>query len=290
MRDASVPGFRRIVNPSPLAGLGSIGGLTLQIQDRSGAGSVKLAQADDRFLEEVTKLPSIGRALPTTSYGVPLQRLFDALGTYVGSSFVNLFNRFGYVYQVYVQSEASGRRTIEDVERLTVHNGQGKPVRLGSLVRSRFVSGPTAVLSYTTYPAIEVAVDTAPGASSGTVIAVIERLAAEKLPSDYAVAWTEVAFQEKIAGGYAPLIVGLGVLMIFLLLAGHYESVRLPFVILLATPVAIFEAVGFLALRGSRSTSSGRWGCCSSSGSRPRTRSCSSPSRRICAGTGARIR
>ncbi|MDR7038425.1 hypothetical protein J2X36_003189 [Methylobacterium sp. BE186] len=212
---------------------------------------------------------------------MPLQPLFDALGTYVGSSFVNLFNRFGYVYQVYVQSEASGRRTIEDVERLTVHNGQGEPVRLGSLVRARFVSGPTALLSYNTHPAIEVAVDTAPGASSGTVIAVIERLASEKLPSDYAVAWTEVAFQEKIAGGNAPLIFGLGGLMIFLLLAGQYESVRLPFVILLATPVAIFEAVGFLALRGSRSTSSGRWGCCSSSGSRPRTRSCSSPSRRI---------
>ncbi|MER2265131.1 efflux RND transporter permease subunit [Methylobacterium oxalidis] len=259
-------GQLRIVNPSPLPGLGSIGGLTLEIQDRSGAGGVKLAQAADRFLAEVARLPSVGRALPTTSYGVPqlhleidraqaeqlgvpLQRVFDALGTYVGSSFVNLFNRFGYVYQVYVQSEASGRRTIEDVERLTVLNGQGEPVRLGSLVQARFVSGPTAVLSYNTYPAIEVAVDTAEGASSGTVIAEIERLATEKLPSDYAVAWTEVAYQEKIAGGYAPLIFGLGTLMIFLLLAGQYESLRLPFVILLATPVAIFGAVGFLALR-----------------------------------------
>ncbi len=83
--------------------------------------------------------------------GVPLQRLFDALGTYVGSSFVNLFNRFGFVYQVYVQSEASGRRKIADLERLTVLNSQGEPVRIGSLVTPRFVSGPTAVLSYNTY-------------------------------------------------------------------------------------------------------------------------------------------
>lgn len=259
-------GQLRILNPSPLPGLGSIGGLTLEFQDRSGTGGVQLAQAADRFLEEVTKLPSVSHALPTTTYGVPqlhleidrakaeqlgvpLQRLFDTLGTYVGSSFVNLFNRFGYVYQVYVQSEASGRRTMEDVERLTALNNQGEPVRLGSIIQPRFVSGPTAVLSYNTYPAIEVAVGTAPGASSGTVIAEIERLAAEKLPSNYAVAWTEVAYQEKIAGGYAPLIFGLGVLMIFLLLAGQYESVRLPFVILLATPLAIFGAIGFLALR-----------------------------------------
>jgi multidrug efflux pump subunit AcrB len=138
---------------------------------------------------------------------------------------------------------------MEDVERLTVLNNQGQPVRLGSIIQPHFVSGPTAVLSYNTYPAIEVAVGTAPGASSGTVIAEIERLAAEKLPANYAVAWTEVAYQEKIAGGYAPLIFGLGVLMIFLLLAGQYESVRLPFVILLATPLAIFGAIGFLALR-----------------------------------------
>ncbi|MCV0387846.1 MAG: efflux RND transporter permease subunit [Nitrobacter sp.] len=259
-------GELRIVNPSPLPGLGAIGGLTLEFQDRSGVGGVQLAQATERFLEEVTKLPSVSSAVPTTTYGVPqlhleidrakaeqlgvpLQRLFDTLGTYVGSSFINLFNRFGYVYQVYVQSEASGRRTMEEVEGLTVLNSQGQPVRLGSLFRARFVSGPTAAVSYNTYPAIEVAVSIAPGASSGTVIAEIERLAAEKLPSNYAVAWTEVAYQEKIAAGYAPLIFGLGVLMIFLLLAGQYESVRLPFVILLATPVAIFGAVGFLALR-----------------------------------------
>jgi hydrophobe/amphiphile efflux-1 (HAE1) family protein len=257
----------RVVNPSPLPGLGSRSGLTLELQDRSGTGGLKLAQAANRFITEMEKLPSVGRAIPTTSYGVPqmrleidrakaeqlgvpLQNLFDALGTYVGSSFVNLFNRFGYVYQVYVQSEASGRRTIENVEALTVLNNRGEPVRVGSLIQTHFVTGPTAVLSYNTYPTIEIAVDTAAGASSGTAIAAIEALAEAKLPSTYAVEWTDVAYQEKIAGGYAPLIFGLGTLMIFLLLAGQYESLRLPFVILLGTPIAIFGAVGFLAIRG----------------------------------------
>ena len=257
----------RVVNPSPLPGLGTRSGLTLEIQDRSGAGGIKLAEAAQRFIDEMEKSPNVAQALPTTSYGVPqirleidrakaeqlgvpLQNLFDALGTYVGSSFVNLFNRFGFVYQVYVQSEATGRRTIQDLLALPVLNSRGEPVRIGSLVRAEFTTGPTAVLSYNTYPAIEVAIEVASSASSGTVLKEVEALAKRRLPSDYAVEWTDVAFQEKVAGGYAPLIFGLGVLMIFLLLAGQYESLRLPFVILLATPIAIFGAVGFLAVRG----------------------------------------
>ncbi|GAA0272874.1 Efflux pump membrane transporter BepE [Methylorubrum aminovorans] len=256
----------RIIDPSPLPGLGSRGGLTVELQDRSGAGGLKLAQAADRFVAELQKLPEIGSAVPITSYGVPqvrldidrakaeqlgvsLQRLFDALGTYVGSSFVNLFNRFGFVYQVYVQSEASGRRSIEDLERLTVLNNQGEPVRIGSLVTPRFVSGPTAVLSYNTYPAVEIAVETAEASSSGSAIAAVEQLAGKTLGNDYAIEWTEVAYQQKLAGGYAPVIFGLGVLMVFVLLAGQYESLRLPFVVILATPLAIFGAVGSLALR-----------------------------------------
>ncbi|MDP4026941.1 efflux RND transporter permease subunit [Methylobacterium sp. NEAU 140] len=257
----------RVVNPSPLPGLGTRSGLTLEIQDRSGTGGIKLAQAAERFIAEMTKNPAIAQAIPTTSYGVPqirleidrakaeqlgvpLQNLFDALGTYVGSTYVNLFNRFGFVYQVYVQSEAAGRRTIQDVEALPVLNTRGEAVRVGSLVRAQFTTGPTAVLSYNTYPAIEVAIEVAESASSGTVLRAVEALAQQKLPSDYAVEWTDVAYQEKVAGGYAPLIFGLGVLMIFLLLAGQYESLRLPFVILLATPIAIFGAIGSLALRG----------------------------------------
>uniref|UniRef100_UPI0025F9BEEB efflux RND transporter permease subunit n=1 Tax=uncultured Sphingomonas sp. TaxID=158754 RepID=UPI0025F9BEEB len=181
--------------------------------------------------------------------GVKLETLFDALGTYIGSSFVNLFNQFGFVYQVYVQGEASARRTIEDISALTVPNARGEQVRIGSLVTPRFVTGPTAVLSYNTYPAIEVAVDTAERASSGAAMAAIDRLAAESLPRDYAVEWTEIAYQERVAGGYAPLVFGFGVFMVFLFLAAQYESIRLPFVVILVTPLAIFGAVGALALR-----------------------------------------
>jgi len=260
-------GLVRIVQPSPLPGLGTRGGLTLEVQDRSGNGGLGLAQTADAFIAKIRALPGIADAAPTTEYGVPqirldidrakaeqlgvpLQRLFDALGGYVGSSYINLFNRFGFVYQVYLQAEASGRRTIQDLEALTVLNSQDQPVRLGSLVRARFASGPTAVLSYNTYPAVEVAISLDASASSGTAIAQIEQLAAEELPRTFATEWTEIAYQEKIAGGYAPLIFGLGVFMIFCVLAGQYESLRLPLVILLATPLALFGAVGALALRG----------------------------------------
>ncbi|MBB2961759.1 efflux RND transporter permease subunit [Methylobacterium sp. R2-1] len=256
----------RIANPSPLPGLGSRGGLTLEIQDRSGNGGLGLAQTANAFIEKIRDLPGVASATPTTDWGVPqirldidrakaeqlgvpLARLFEALGTYVGSSFVNLFNRFGFVYQVYVQSDASGRRLFQDLEALTVLNAQGEPVRLGSLVQAKFTTGPTAVLSYNTYPAIEVAVTVAPGSSSGTVIEAVEELA-DDLPRNTSIEWSEVAYQEKIAGNVAPLIFALGVFMIFCFLAGQYESLRLPLVILLATPLAIFGAVGFLALRG----------------------------------------
>lgn len=256
----------RPVNPPPLPGLGSRGGLSFEIQDRSGEGGLKLAQAAEAFLAKLRERPEIGSATPTSDYGVPqiyleidrakaeqlgvpLKNLFDALGTYIGSSFVNLFNRFGFVYQVYVQSEDSGRRTMEDVEALTVLNDRGEPVRVGSLVTPRFVTGPTAVLSFNTYPTIEVAASPAGNVSSGTLIGLIERMAETELPSEYAVEWIDVAYQQKIAGGFAPMIFALGVVMIFLVLAGQFESVRLPVAILLATPVAIFGAIGALALR-----------------------------------------
>ncbi|MFY9290729.1 MAG: efflux RND transporter permease subunit [Methylorubrum rhodinum] len=255
----------RIANPSPLPGLGSRGGLTLEIQDRSGNGGLGLAKTAAEFIEKIKALPGVSGATSTTEWGVPqirldidrakaeqlgvpLSRLFEALGTYVGSSFVNLFNRFGFVYQVYVQSEASGRRLYQDLEALTVLNAEGQPVRLGSLVQAKFTTGPTAVLSYNTYPAIEVAITVEADSSSGTILEEVERLSSE-LPRNFSIEWTEVAYQEKIAGSFAPLIFGLGVFMIFCFLAGQYESVRLPLVILLATPLAIFGAVGFLALR-----------------------------------------
>src|SRR3712207_1249305 len=134
----------RIVNPSPLPGLGSRGGLTLEIQDRSGRGGLDLAKAADAFIAEVAALPEVGRALPTTSYGVPqirldidrakaeqlgvkLETLFDALAPYIGSSFLTLFTRFGFVYQVSVRGGARARRTIEDISALTVPNARGEP-------------------------------------------------------------------------------------------------------------------------------------------------------------------
>ena len=255
----------RIANPSPLPGLGNRGGLTLEIQDRTGNGGLGLHQTADAFIAKIKALPGVDEVTPTTEFGVPmmrldidrakaeqlgvpLSRLFETLGTYVGSTYVNLFNRFGFVYQVYIQSEASGRRQLPDLEALTVLNSQDQPVRLASLVQAKFTTGPTAVVSYNTYPAIEVAVTVNAESSTGTIISEVEELASQ-LPLNFTLEWTEVAYQEKIAGGYAPIIFALGVFMIFCVLAGQYESLRLPLVILIATPLAILGGVGALALR-----------------------------------------
>ncbi len=161
----------RVVNPSPLPGLGTRSGLTLEIQDRSGAGGLNLAQAAPTLHRRDDEEPKHRHALPTyhelwraadpagnrsdqgEQLGVPLQNLFDALGTYVGSSSSTLFNRFGFVYQVYVQSEAMGRRTrFMTSKALPVLNGRGARAHRLPGGRGEFTTGPTAVLSYNNLP------------------------------------------------------------------------------------------------------------------------------------------
>ncbi|PPQ37300.1 efflux RND transporter permease subunit [Rhodopila globiformis] len=256
----------RANQPPPVPGLGALGGLTFEIEDRSGSGGRSLRQAADKFIAKVQQLKAVAHAEPTTESGMPelqldvdraraaqlgvsLSDLFTTIGTYTGSTFVNLFDRFGYEYHVYVESEASGRRTPKNLDSLTVLNADGRPVRLGSVVRTHFQTGPTAVWHYDTYPTIEVNVTDAPNASSGQVIAAIGKLAQNELGHQYALKWTDVAYQERKTGGYAPIIFALGVIMIFLVLAAQFESWLLPFVIILAVPMGVFGALLALWLR-----------------------------------------
>jgi len=255
----------RVINAPSLPGIGARGGLTLRLEDRSG-GTGDLRAVTDEFVERLGRLPEVGQAFSVSrsgvpqlrleidrpkaeQLGVPLETLFDGLRTYVGSAFVNQFNLFNRVYQVYVQGDAEGRRRIEDVMRLTVPNAEGEPVQIGTLVRPRFITGDTSVGHYNTYPAADISVTAAGNSSTGALIRVVEELAARELPREFAVEWTDVAYQEKEAGGLAPLVFGLGILLVFLVLAAQYESWTLPLVVILAVPLAVFGAVGSLALR-----------------------------------------
>jgi hydrophobe/amphiphile efflux-1 (HAE1) family protein len=252
--------------PPPVPGLGALGGVTFEIEDRTGSGGRELRKVAQDFVAKVGKLKEVASADPTTSGGLPQMRikinrdrasqmgvslsdLFAALGAYTGSTFVNLFDRFGYEYRVYVESQANGRRTAKDLAGLTVLNTQGKSVRLGSLVQTEFRTGPTAVWHYNTYPTIEVNVTSAHNVSSGQVIAAVNKLAQTDLGRNYDLKWTDVAYQARKSGGYAPIIFALGVVMIFLVLAAQFESWLLPFVIVMAVPMGIFGSLLALWLR-----------------------------------------
>lgn len=255
----------RIINAPSLPGIGARGGLTLRLEDRSG-GTGNLRAVTDEFVEKLARLPDVGQVFSVArsgvpqvrleidrpkaeQLGVPLETLFDGLRTYVGSAFVNQLNLFNRVYQVYVQGDSDARRRLEDVMRLTVPNAQGEPVQIGTLVRPRFITGDTAVGHYNTYPAAEISITAAAGSSTGAVIRLVEEQAGRELPREYAVEWTDVAYQEREAGGYAPIIFALGILLVFLVLAAQYESWTLPLVVILAVPLAVFGAVGSLTLR-----------------------------------------
>ncbi len=262
--DAIGAGRVRLVNPASLPGLGSHGGLTLEIEDRAGGTEEALRRTADAFIEKVRKLPEVASAEPTTQGGVPEMRLtvdrvkaeqlgvgvgtlFDTLGLYVGSVYANLFNRFGYIYQVYLQAEPGARRTAADLDSLTVLNNRGEPVRMGSLVKARLATGSTQVTHYNTYLDVEVSV-TASG-SSGAALQAITKLANDELPKDYAIEWSDVAYQQTKAGGFAPFIFGFGIVMVFLVLAAQYESWLLPVVVVLTVPLGVLGALLALLAR-----------------------------------------
>lgn len=254
-----------ISRPPSLPGLGGQGGLTLEIEDRSGGSAATLLRHSDEFIEKLRKLPEVASARPTIEGGVPQQRLHidrvkaaqlgvnvdelaEDLQIYLGSAFANLFNRFGRTYSVYVQARSSARRDPDALRQLSVPNKAGRPVAVGQLARLEPKIGSSAVTHYNTFDAVEVAVTPAHG--TGPAMAAIEKLADKSLPRHMSIEWSDVAYQQREAGGYAPLIFGLGLALVYFALAIQYESWLLPLVVILNVPLALFGALGLLALRG----------------------------------------
>jgi multidrug efflux pump subunit AcrB len=188
--------------------------------------------------------------------GVPISDVFTSLQIFLGSLYVNDFNAFGRVYRVQLQAEPSYRATPSDVARLYVRsqsgqNGQsGHMVPLSTLVTVRPVTGPDTITHYNLYRSAEILGDTAPGASSGQAIAVMEEMARRFLPAGMAYEWTGLAFQEIEAGSWAAFVFALSALFVFLVLAAQYESWLVPLAVILAVPLGVLGALGALALRG----------------------------------------
>jgi multidrug efflux pump len=177
------------------------------------------------------------------SAGVPLQNIYDTMQMYLGSLYVNDFNRFGRTYQVNAQAEPGFRLNAADIGRLKTRNERGDMIPLASFVTARETSGPDRVPHYNGYLAAELNGAAAPGFSSGQAQTAIEEVLAQELPNGMSYEWTDLTFQQILAGNTMIYIFPLVVLLVFLVLAAQYESVTLPLVVILIVPMCLLCAI-----------------------------------------------
>jgi multidrug efflux pump len=253
--------------PPPVAGLGTIGGFKLYIEDRGDVGLDGLYDNTQSFLAAGAKKPELAGLFSgyqvnvpqlyadldrtkTKTQGVAVTDVFETMQAYLGSVYVNDFNRFGRTFQVTVQADAAHRLTPEDVLTLQTRNERGGMVPLGSMLTVRAANGPDRVTHYNGYPAAEVNGAPAPGFSSGEALAAVAS-AAKELPAGTRYEWTELTYQQVLTGNTALLVFPLCVLLVFLVLAAQYESWSLPLSVILIVPMCLLAAIAGVWLDGS---------------------------------------
>jgi HAE1 family hydrophobic/amphiphilic exporter-1 len=254
--------------PPAIPGIGTSGGATFMLEDRSGQDIEFLAQNTDRFLQAARKRPEFA-ALTTTfiptapqvfadvdrdkvlKQGVDLGSVYQTLQAFMGGVFVNYFNRFGRVWQVYVQAEGEFRTEADNVGLFRVRNNDGDPVPLSTVVTMKTTSGPEFTLRFNGYRAAQINGSLAPGYSSGQGRQALEEVFAQTMPREMGFDYSGMSFQEQAAdkGVSAATIFGFSLLFVFLILAALYESWSLPFAILLTVPIAVLGAFSGLWLR-----------------------------------------
>ena len=256
-------------DPPSIPGLGTTGGFEFQVEDLTGRGSVALNEVAQALIAEARKQPelnpqqlftSFSTSTPQFNYdldrnkakllGLKLPDVFNTLQIYLGSLYVNDFNLFGRTFRVTLQADKDARATPSDLSRLYVRNATGGMVPLSTLGTLRAIVGPETVPHYNNYASALINGGAAPGYSSGQAVAAMERAAAAALPRDFAFEWTGITFQELKAGSIATIVFALAIVFVFLILAAQYESWSMPFMVLLAVPLALFGALLALWLRG----------------------------------------
>src|SRR5690349_12980300 len=259
--------FVLTVPPPPVNGLGTIGGFKLFVEDRADVGYDALYQNTQAligkgyqthglaglfstFTVNVPQLDADIDRAKAKQQGVPLQNLFETLQIYLGSLYVNDFNRFGRTYQVIAQADAQFRERPDSITRLKTRNAQGQVVPLGALIKVHEAYGPDRAMRYNGYPAAEINGAPAPGFSSGQAEAAMAKLAKENLPRGLEFEWTDLTYQRILAGNTAVYVYPLCLLLVFLVLAAQYESFRLPLAIILIVPMCLLFAIAGVWLRG----------------------------------------
>jgi HAE1 family hydrophobic/amphiphilic exporter-1 len=255
-------------SPPAIPGIGTAGGVSLMLEDRSGRDVAFLASNLNLFITEARKRPEIASALSlwrpsvpqvfvdvdrdkVLKHGVDLGNVYRTIQCFMGGIFVNYFNRFGRQWQVYVQAEGEYRAEAQNVGQFYVRNAAETPVPLSSLIKISTRFGPEFTTRYNLYRSAQINATAAPGYSSAQAMAALEDVFAKTMPSEMGYDYFGMSFQEKRSQqGVSPAVIfGFSGLFVFLILAALYESWKLPFSVLLGTPVAVFGAFAVLAAR-----------------------------------------
>ncbi len=253
--------------PPAIPGIGTAGGFSFWLQDRSG-GSVELLNGSlTKFLEAARKRPELSNvnspfraSVPqifadvnrdkVLKQGVSVAEVYQTLQAFLGGIYVNQFNRFGRQWRVFLQAEAADRVAPEDIDRFFVRNNDGNMLPLSTVVATRHILGPEYTQRFNLFRSAQITGQPAPGYSSGQAMAALEAVAKEVLPREMGYDWADLSFQERRAAGRSGAVFALSLFFVFLILAALYESWSLPFSVLLSVPVAVVGAFVGLLSRG----------------------------------------
>ncbi len=253
--------------PPPIMGLGTVGGFKMQLEDRSAMGYEELDAVTKQFLAKAAEAPELGPAFSSYQINVPqldvdldrvrakqlgigIDEVFDTMQIYLGSLYVNDFNRFGRVYQVRAQADAPYRSQPEDILQLKARSGNGQMVPLSSIATVTPGFGPEMVVRYNGFTAADINSGPAPGYSSDQAQAAAERIAEEVLPRGMKFEWTDLTYQQILVGNAGAWVFPISVLLVFLVLAALYESLTLPLAVILIVPMSMLAALAGVWLIG----------------------------------------
>jgi HAE1 family hydrophobic/amphiphilic exporter-1 len=243
--------------PPAIQGIGNAGGFQMQVEQKDGSFDyVKLQNATNNLIEQASTQSALANLITSFRAGAPHVRVevdrskaetlkvsvgdvFNTLSSYLGSAYVNRFNKFGQTLMVFLQADSQYRTKPEDILKLQVRNEAGQMVPIGALATLHNDSGPPMISLYNLYPSAAIVGAPAPGFSSGEAIALMDEIAAATLPPGTGYEWTAMSYQENIVGNQILYVFGLAILLVYLCLAGQYESWVAPLAVILAVPLAL---------------------------------------------------
>jgi HAE1 family hydrophobic/amphiphilic exporter-1 len=257
-----------VMMPPPIQGIGNSSGFTMMVEIKDGgsdfsalqnaandvveaaATQTSLSHVGTNFRGKVKQLRLEVDRVKAETYGLTVSQVFSALEAYVGSSYVNQFTRFNYVFQVYVQADAPFRLQPGDILNLKVKGANGEMVALGQVARFVDEVGPPLITLYNLYPAAQITGSPATGFSSGQAMTLMGQVAAYSLPSSMGTAWTGMSYQERLVGNQIYYVFGIALVLVYFVLSGQYESWLQPLAVILAVPLTLLGTVAALEITG----------------------------------------